>query len=79
MGINAKKTKVMTNSIDPIKTKITVSGQQLETVKQLKYLGATINEEGSKPEVLARAAQTATTLARLKRIWWTKKSVLEPS
>ena len=69
LEINAEKTKVMTNSTKPIQTKITVGGQQLEQVTQFKYLGAIISEGGSKTEVLARAAQTASALARLKPIW----------
>ena len=41
----------MTNSTKPIEEKITVSGQELETVNQSKYLGATLSEDGSKSEV----------------------------
>ena len=48
MEINTEKTKLMTNSTDPIKTKIIVNSQQLETVKQFKTIS-----EGAKPEVLA--------------------------
>ena len=46
--ISGKKTKLMANSIKPIEKKITVSGQELETVDQFKYLGAILSEEGSK-------------------------------
>ena len=63
MGISAEKTKLMTNSKTPIE-KTTVSGQEFETVNQFKYLGAVLSEEGSKTEVLARAAQTTATPAR---------------
>ena len=59
----------MTNRDEPVKTKITVNGQELETVKQFKYLGAIISQEGSKPEVFARIAQTSAALAKLKPIW----------
>ena len=62
--ISAQKTKLITNSKDAIKTKITVNGQHLETVKQFKYLGTIISEE-----VLALAAQTDTASAWLKPIW----------
>ena len=34
-----------------------------------KYLGAIISNEGSKPEILSRIAQTTATLSRLKIIW----------
>ena len=77
MQISAEKTKLMTNSTDPIQTKITVGGQQLEQVTQFKYLGSIISEKGSKPEVLARTAQTANALARLKPIWVDKNISLK--
>ena len=35
----------------------------------LKYLGAIISNEGSKPEILSRIAQTTAALSRLKIIW----------
>jgi len=69
MEISAEKTKLMRNSDEPIKAKIMVSGQQLETVQQFKYLGAIISQEGSKPEVHARIAQTIAALTKLKPIW----------
>jgi hypothetical protein len=56
----------MTNNTEPIKAKITVNGQELATVKQFKYLGAIISEEGSKTEILSRAAQTTAALTKLK-------------
>ena len=34
-----------------------------------KYLGAIISNEGSKPEILSRIAQTTAALSRLKIIW----------
>ena len=76
MEISAEKTKLMTNSTKPMEKKITVSGQELETVTQFKYLGAIISEQGSKTEVMARAAQTATALAKLKPIWRDKNIAL---
>ena len=48
---------------------ITIQGQKLETVIHFKYLGAIICDEGSRREVLSRAAQTMAALARLKIIW----------
>ena len=38
-------------------------------MKQFSYLGAIISEEGSKTEILTRAAQTAAAMAKLKTIW----------
>ena len=69
MEISAEKTKIMTNSVRPMMKKIAVNGSQLENVKQFKYLGSTISNEGSKAEVLTRAAQTLVALAKLKPIW----------
>ena len=47
-------------------TEITVSGQMLETVTSFNYLGSVITDEGSKPEILSRIAQTTAALMRLK-------------
>ena len=67
--ISAGKTKLMRNTDAPINTSIAVSGQQLDTVNQFKYLGAIISNEGSKPEIHARIAITTAALAKLKPIW----------
>ena len=69
MEISAEKTKLMTNNTSGINTEITVNGQKLETVTSLKYLGSVITDEGSKPEILARIAQTTAALTRLKPVW----------
>ena len=69
MEISAEKTKLMKNTETPLTKKITVNGQELETVKQFKYLGAIISEDGSRIEVLSRAAQTAKAMAKLNHIW----------
>ena len=69
MEISAKKTKRMTNNTSGINTEIKVNGQKLETVTSFKYLGSVINDEGSKPEILSRIAQTTAALTRLKPGW----------
>ena len=46
-----------------------MSGQKLETVTSFKYLGSVIADEGSKPEILSRLAQTTAALTRLKPVW----------
>ena len=69
MEISAEKTKLMTNTSQPLTNKITVSGQELESVDQFKYLGAIINDKGSRTEILSRAAQTAKAVAKLKPVW----------
>ena len=42
---------------------------KLETVTSFKYLGSVITDEGSKPEILSRTAQTTATLTKLKPVW----------
>ena len=67
--ISAEKTKLMTNNTSGINTEIKVNGQKLETVTSFKYLGSVITDEGSKPEILSRIAQTTAALTRLKPFW----------
>ena len=69
MEISAEETKLMTNNTNGINTEIKVNGQMLETVTSFKYLGSLITDEGSKPEILSRIAQTTAALARLKPSW----------
>ena len=76
MAISAEKTKLMTNSIKPAEKKITISGKEVETVNQFKYLGDIFSEEGSKTKVLARASQIAAALAKLKPMWRDKNTSL---
>ena len=69
MQIGPDKTKVMTNNPNGFQREIKIKGQMLEEVENFKYLGAIISNEGSKPEILSRIAQTTATLSRLKVIW----------
>ena len=69
MQISAEKTKLMTNNTNGISTDIWISGVKLDCVDSFKYLGAIVTDKGSKPEVLARSAQTTAALAKLKTIW----------
>ena len=69
MEIRAEKTKLMTNNTSGINRKIKINRQRLETVTSFKYLGSVISDEGSKPEILSRTAQTAAALTRLKPAW----------
>ena len=68
MEISAKKTKLMTNNSSGIKTEIKVNGQKFETVTSFKYLSSIITDEGSKPEILSRIAETTAALTRLKPV-----------
>ena len=69
MEISAEKTELMTNNTCDINTEIKVNGQKLETVTSIKYLGSVTINEGSKPEILSRIAQTTAALTRLKPVW----------
>ena len=42
---------------------------EVETVTSFKCLGSVITDEGSKPEIFSRIAQTTATLTRLKPVW----------
>ena len=59
----------MTNNTSGINTEMKVNGQKLETVTSFKYLDSVITNEGSKPEILSRIAQTTAALTRLKLVW----------
>ena len=59
----------MTNNPNGFQREIKIKGQRLEEVENLKYLEAIISNEGSKPEILSRIAQTTAALSRLKIIW----------
>ena len=76
MQISAEKTKLMTNNTNGISTDIRISDVKLDCVDSFKYLGAIVAGEGSKPEVLARSAQTTAALAKLNTIWNDKNIVL---
>ena len=69
MEINAEKTKLMTNNTSGINTEIKVNGQKLDTFTSSRYLGLVITDEGSKPEILSRIAQTTAALTKLKPVW----------
>ena len=66
LDISAEESKLMTNGSSGINKEIKVNGQKLETVTRFKYLGLVITNEGSKPEILSRVAQTTAALTRLK-------------
>ena len=68
MEIGPDKTKVVTNNPNGFQREIKVKGQRLEEVEN-KYLGAIISNDGSKPEILSRIAQTIAALSRPKIIW----------
>ena len=69
MEISGEKTKTMTNKAEGFTRNIKVKDQNLESVSNFKYLGATVTDEGSKREVLTRIAQATSALGKLKTIW----------
>ena len=69
MEISAEKIKLMTNNTSGINTEIKVNGQKLETITGFKYLGSVITDEGTKPEILSRIAQTTAVLTGMKPVW----------
>ena len=76
MEISAEKTKLMTNNTNCINKKITVNGQRFEPVSKFKYFGSIITDEGSKPDIISRIAQTTAAMTRLKPIWKDKNITL---
>ena len=68
MEIGPDKAKVMTNNPSGFQREIKIKPQRIEEVMNFKYLGAFVSNEGSKPEILSRIAQTTTALSRLKII-----------
>ena len=69
MEISAEKTKLMTNNTSDINTEVKVNGQKLGTVTSFKYWGSVVSDEGSKPEILSKTAQTTAALTRFKPAW----------
>ena len=58
MKIWSRQDEVMTNNPNVFQREIKIKGQRLEAVENFKYLGAIISNEGSKPGILFRIAQT---------------------
>ena len=63
-----RSVQLMTNNTKGISTDITIGNKKLETVRSFQYLGAIVSDEGSKPEVLSRIAQTTAAVTKLKVI-----------
>ena len=72
MEIGPDKTKVIINNPNGFQWEIKIKGQMLEEVENFKYLGTIISNEGSKPEIPSRIAQTTAALSRLKIRWGDK-------
>ena len=59
----------MTNSANGIQREIMVKRQKLGIVTSFHYFVAVVSDDGSKPEVLSRIAQSTAALTKLKPIW----------
>ena len=68
MELSAEKTKLMMNNTSGINTDNKVNGQKLETATSFKHLGSDLSDEGFKPEILSRTAQTTAALTRVKPV-----------
>ena len=66
----------MTNNTDDISIDIRVNGKNLDQQDNFKDMGA-VTDQGSKPEVPSRFAQTTAALSKLKTIW--DKKNISPS
>ena len=78
MQISAEKTQLMTNNTNGINTDIIIDNKKLETVRSFKYLVAVVSDDGSKPEVLSRIAQTPAAVTKLKSSGMTRTSPSVP-
>ena len=67
MPRNTANEKVVNTAV--VFCSLTNCAQKLETVTSFKYLGSIVSDEGSKPEMLSRIAQTIAALTRLKPAW----------
>ena len=69
LEISTEKNKLMTNNTSSINKEIREKLQKLKTVTSFKNLCSVVFDEGSKPEILSKIAQTTATLTRLKPVW----------
>ena len=69
MEVSAEEIQLMTNSPNAIQREIKAKGLKLGTISFIKYLGAIVSDDGSKPEILSRIMQATAALTKLKPIW----------
>ena len=58
MKINSMKTQIMAHSEGSFTSEIKINNEPLKVVDSFKYLGAIIDDKGSKAEILSRTGQT---------------------
>ena len=64
MEINSTKTQIMANSEGSFISEIKINNEPLKVVFSFKYLGAIIDDKGSKAEILAKTGQMIAALSR---------------
>ena len=62
----------MTNSEGNFTFEIKINNDTLKIVEKFIYLGAIIDDKGSKSEIIARTGQKITALSKLNVIWYDK-------
>ena len=68
MELNSTKTQIMANSEGSFTSEIKINNEPLKVVESFKYLGAIIDDKGSKADILARTGQTIAALSKLNII-----------
>ena len=63
LEIGPGKNKIITNNPDGFQIEIKINVHRLEDVKSFKNLGSVMSNEGFKPEILSRMAQTTAALS----------------
>ena len=78
LDMNTSKTKVMVFSKQGgIKASIKVDGEEIEQVDAMKYLGATLTEDGrSKTEIKIRIAKAKSSFSEMKSLLTSKELTL---
>ena len=66
------KTQILAYSEGSFTSEIKINNEPLKVVYSFKYLGAIIDDKGSKAVTLARTGQTIAALSRLNVIWYDK-------
>ena len=73
MEVSTERSNIMINSTNNISADISINGQSLEEVTNLKYLGATLcKDDTCSAEICIRIVSALVAVARLNRIWQCK-------
>lgn len=70
MDVSTEKSKIMMSRLNETRPDITVICKKLDEVTSLKFLGATLSENGTNTaNVRIRIAVGTATIARLSKLW----------